>query len=186
MDCSLPCSSVHGIFQARVGCHFLLQGIFLTQGSNPGLLHYQQMLYCPSHQGSTPSINLANVLYSLMELMAAVFFPVSKKFNFYLSWVCWQCFIRLPEIHRAVSNTASFKIRCSGQVLSLPILPWILTLVLPSSFPLPFSRCLLPSEIDIHYKHTFHVISHLTQKHAEIYLALILIWKKENKANLLL
>ena len=23
----------------RVGCHFLLQGIFLTQGSNPGLLH---------------------------------------------------------------------------------------------------------------------------------------------------
>ena len=40
-DCSLPGSSVHGIFQARntrVGCHFLLQGIFLTQGSNPSLL----------------------------------------------------------------------------------------------------------------------------------------------------
>ena len=27
-----------------VGCHFLLQGIFLTQGSNPGLLHCRQML----------------------------------------------------------------------------------------------------------------------------------------------
>ena len=27
----------------RVGCHFLLQGIFPTQGSNPGLLHYKQM-----------------------------------------------------------------------------------------------------------------------------------------------
>ena len=24
-----------------VGCHFLLQGIFLTQGSNPSLLHRQ-------------------------------------------------------------------------------------------------------------------------------------------------
>ena len=24
----------------RMGCHFLLQGIFLTQGSNPSLLHY--------------------------------------------------------------------------------------------------------------------------------------------------
>ena len=24
-----------------VGCHFLLQGIFLTQGSNPCLLHWQ-------------------------------------------------------------------------------------------------------------------------------------------------
>ena len=40
MNCSLPGSSVHGIVQARVlewGCHFLLQGIFLTQGSKPGL-----------------------------------------------------------------------------------------------------------------------------------------------------
>ena len=25
----------------RMGCHFLLQGIFQTQGSNPGLLHWQ-------------------------------------------------------------------------------------------------------------------------------------------------
>ena len=36
----------------RVGCHFLLQRIFLTQGSNPGLPHCRQMLYCLSHQGS--------------------------------------------------------------------------------------------------------------------------------------
>ena len=27
-----------------VGCHFLLQRIFLTQGSNPGLLHCRQIL----------------------------------------------------------------------------------------------------------------------------------------------
>ena len=35
-----------------VGCNFLLQGIFLTQGSNPGLLLCRQMLYPLSHQGS--------------------------------------------------------------------------------------------------------------------------------------
>ena len=35
-----------------VGCYFLLQGIFLTQGSNPGLPHCRQMLYRLSHQGS--------------------------------------------------------------------------------------------------------------------------------------
>ena len=35
-----------------VGCHFLLQGIFPTPGSNPGLLHCRQILYCLSHQGS--------------------------------------------------------------------------------------------------------------------------------------
>ena len=29
-----------------MGCHFLLQGIFPTQGWNPGLLHCKQSLYC--------------------------------------------------------------------------------------------------------------------------------------------
>ena len=49
MDCSPPVSSVHGILQTRVGCHFLLQGIFLTQGLNLGLLHCRQFLYHLSH-----------------------------------------------------------------------------------------------------------------------------------------
>ena len=52
---SLPGSSVHGILQARnteVGCHSFLQGIFPTQGSNLGLVHYKQILYQLSHQGS--------------------------------------------------------------------------------------------------------------------------------------
>ena len=34
VDCGLPGFSLHGISQARIlegGCHFLLQGIFLTQ-----------------------------------------------------------------------------------------------------------------------------------------------------------
>ena len=36
-----------------VGCHFLLQEIFLTQGLNPMCLpHYRQTLYRLSHQGS--------------------------------------------------------------------------------------------------------------------------------------
>ena len=35
-----------------VGSHSLLQGIFLTQGSNLGLLHCRQILYHLSHQGS--------------------------------------------------------------------------------------------------------------------------------------
>ena len=41
MDCSLPGFSVHGGSLGKktgVGCHALLQGIFLTQGSTPGLL----------------------------------------------------------------------------------------------------------------------------------------------------
>ena len=37
---------------AGVDCHFLLQGIFPTQESNPGLPHCGQSLYRLSHQGS--------------------------------------------------------------------------------------------------------------------------------------
>ena len=44
-DCSPPGSSVHGIAQARLGCHFFLQGIFLTQGLNPR----NQRLLCLLH-----------------------------------------------------------------------------------------------------------------------------------------
>ena len=46
--CSPPGSSVHGDSpgkNTRVGCHALLQGIFPTQGSNPGLLHCRRILY---------------------------------------------------------------------------------------------------------------------------------------------
>ena len=56
MDCSPSGSFVHGDSPGKntvVGCHFLLQGIFQTQGSNPGLLHCRQFLYCLSHQGNT-------------------------------------------------------------------------------------------------------------------------------------
>ena len=60
MDCSPPGSSVHGILQARTlewvvipfSWEFL---VFLTQGSNPDLLRFRQILYHLSHQGSTVS-----------------------------------------------------------------------------------------------------------------------------------
>ena len=55
---------LHGLYPTRLLCqwdspgkntgagsHALLQGIFPTQGSNLGLLHCRQILYCLSHQG---------------------------------------------------------------------------------------------------------------------------------------
>ena len=84
---SISCSVVpdslrsHGLYPARllcpwdspgkntgVGCHSLLQGIFPTQGFNPGLLHCKEILYHLSQQGSPLSIsrqnqNLFEILY---------------------------------------------------------------------------------------------------------------------------
>ena len=53
MDCSLTGCSVPVVSQVKstgVGCHFLLQGIFPTQGSNPRLLHWQVNSWPLSHQ----------------------------------------------------------------------------------------------------------------------------------------
>ena len=58
MDCSPPGSSCPWDFLGKktgTGCHFLLQGISLTQGSNPHILcplHCTQILPLLSHQGS--------------------------------------------------------------------------------------------------------------------------------------
>ena len=57
MDCSLPDSPVHGSSpgkNTRVGCRALLQGIFPTQGSNPGVPHCRKVLYHLSYLGSPP------------------------------------------------------------------------------------------------------------------------------------
>jgi len=54
-DWSLPGSSVHGdspVKNAGVGCHAFFQGIFPTEGLNPGLPHCRWFLYHLSHQGS--------------------------------------------------------------------------------------------------------------------------------------
>ena len=54
VDSSLQGSSIHGILQAEntgVDCHSILQGIFPTQGLNPGVLPCRQNLYHLRHQG---------------------------------------------------------------------------------------------------------------------------------------
>ena len=56
-----------------VDCHFLLQGIFPTQGLNLGPLHCCQILYHLSHQGSIVTVNLALILKSPVWVCSFVF-----------------------------------------------------------------------------------------------------------------
>ena len=72
MDCSPPGSSVHEDSpgkNTRVGCHALLQGIFPTQGSNPGLLHCRRILYCLSHQGSPWKVKVSQSTLTFCDPM---------------------------------------------------------------------------------------------------------------------
>ena len=52
-----------------VGYHFLLQGIFLTQGSNPRLLHWQADSLPLSHLGSPIQGLLAYIWLRIVSLM---------------------------------------------------------------------------------------------------------------------
>ena len=55
-----------------VCCHFLLQGIFPTQGSNPGLPHCRQMLYGVSHWGSGCWRALLDISYVIPFLVGSL------------------------------------------------------------------------------------------------------------------
>ena len=52
-----------------MGCHALLQGIFLTQGWNPGLLHCRQSLYRLSRQYHFAKETGRRYCYHIVHLM---------------------------------------------------------------------------------------------------------------------
>ena len=63
MDCSLPGSSVHGIFPGKstgVGCHFLLQGSSPSRDQTPVSHIVGRHFYRLSHQGSPGNKSTGN------------------------------------------------------------------------------------------------------------------------------
>ena len=97
MDCSSPGSSVHGDSPGKntgVACSALHQGIFPTQGLNPGLLHCRQILYHLSHQGSpTFSLHLSK------NYLGAIFSCSITNLNhsldlFVLPVFAWDIFVQ--------------------------------------------------------------------------------------------
>ena len=60
--------TIHGILQARIlDSLSLLQGIFPTQGSNPGLLHWRQILYHLNHQASSGERSLQQMVLGWLD-----------------------------------------------------------------------------------------------------------------------
>ena len=82
-----------------VGCHFLLQGIFLTRGSNPGLLHCRRILYQLRYQGSTRILEWVVISFSTASSPTPGFEPVSlaypaltgRFFTPSATWKPWVC-----------------------------------------------------------------------------------------------
>ena len=66
-----------------MGCQFLLQGIFSTQGSNPGLPHCGRILYQLSHKGShelrDQDKHLENVILNYFDSCSVQFSSVAQS-----------------------------------------------------------------------------------------------------------
>ena len=90
-----------------VGCHFLLQGIFLTQGSNLRLLHWQVDSFPVSHQGSLfqPCVYYKCKIFSGWCIMK---FWVKKNFlvNFMqrLVLIVWATFALVSQKMTVLQN----------------------------------------------------------------------------------
>ena len=85
MNCSLPDSSLHGDPPGKntgVGCHALLQGIFPTQRSNPGLPHCRQTLYCLSHQKKNECV----CVYVCIHLFKKILFSIIVYHRIFFNW----------------------------------------------------------------------------------------------------
>ena len=80
MDCSPPGSSVHGMLQKNtgVGCHFLLQGIFPTQGWKLHILHWQ-VDSLPSEPPGKSALGKRSVLVSLSHNYGYFFLNITEN-----------------------------------------------------------------------------------------------------------
>ena len=79
MDCSPPGCSVLGDSPGKnTGVGALLQGIFQTQGLNPGLPHCRQILYHLSYQGN-------------LRILEWVAYPFSRISTQELNWGLLHC-----------------------------------------------------------------------------------------------
>ena len=86
-----------------VGTCSLPQGIFPTQGSNPGLEHCRRILYQLSHQGSPNVIKVCPKYYVVYAYMLK---KKKKKTNNILSWN--SDLTSMPGFNVGSLNTMSF------------------------------------------------------------------------------
>ena len=104
-----------------VGCHFLLQGIFLTQGSNPHLLHCQVDSFSLSHQESPLIYLFSSVqLLSNVQLFAT---PWTTAFQASLSITNFRSSLKLTSTESVMPS--NHLILCRPLLLLPPIPPSI-------------------------------------------------------------
>ena len=115
MDCSLPGSSVHGDSPGKntgMGCHAAIQGIFPTQGSNPGLPHCRRTV--PSKPPGNPWI-LQWVAYPFSRWSS---WPRNQMSLLHYRWILHQLSYQgSPELILFISTLVSITLLVPGYSL---------------------------------------------------------------------
>ena len=120
LDCSPPGSSVHGIFQARTREWVAIsssRGVFLTQGSNLHLLHWQADSLPLSHQGSSresPNVNENGILFpiNLLAILLPQQSPIPSTMAYLLSQ---SALTAIPHCHVPLMSRSLLWDTCSYQ-----------------------------------------------------------------------
>ena len=85
-----------------VGSHSLLQGIFLTQGLNLGLLHCRQILYCLSHLYASFFSRWTSFLFIFLSHLTFIYL----FFKFYFIFKLYNIVLVLPNIEMNLPQVA--------------------------------------------------------------------------------
>ena len=100
-----------------VGCLFLLQGIFLNQGSNPGLQHCRQMLYPLSHQVASFCSKVTVVScqgYSQLGNQAPRSFLIVESGPCKCTFGSWKMQLGQRESEHTIHHSSLFFLRSLG------------------------------------------------------------------------
>ena len=100
-----------------VGCHFFLQGILPTQGSNPGLLHCRHSL--PSEPPRAPMLMEVFPKYIVPILVQWVFWNTTNLFLmiFLLMWINNQS-------TGLINSMLKIALEVRGDFCSCTVFPW--------------------------------------------------------------
>ena len=138
-SCSVVSDSLwpHGLYSpwnctnqnTGVGSHSLLQGIFLIQGSNPGLLHRRRILYQLSHQGS-PKFAYAFTKKQIHALLLV--FQSPSHFRF--SATPWTTALQ-ASLFLTISQSLPKFVFIALVMPSSHLILWHPLLLFPQSFP---------------------------------------------------
>ena len=104
-----PCKNI------GVGCHALLQGIFPSQESNPGLLHSRQILTLLNLFISSGSFHVQSLGFSIYSIISSAYNDVLPllfqfEFHFWLPWV----FVAAQAVSQVAVSEGYSLLQCTG------------------------------------------------------------------------